>query len=99
MSELQTAANAKAADASRGAVRLLHRLPGPLAIFVIGLSGVIVAIVAAKGLADPDYFWHLTAGKVIASSGVPSTDPFSFTWAGKPWTAHEWLSELLMYGL
>ena len=26
-------------------------------------------------------------------------DPFSFTWAGQPWTPHEWLSELLMYWL
>jgi hypothetical protein len=30
---------------------------------------------------------------------VPSTDPFSFTWEGQPWTPHEWLSELVMYWL
>jgi len=27
---------------------------------------------------------------------VPATDPFSFTFAGKPWVAHEWGSEVLM---
>jgi hypothetical protein len=26
-------------------------------------------------------------------------DYFSFTWYGKPWTPHEWMSELLMYWL
>jgi hypothetical protein len=97
MPEPQTVASAAATDGSNGAPRLLRRLPGPLAIFLLALTGVIVAVVAAKGLADPDYFWHVTAGKLIASSGVPSTDPFSFTWGGKPWTPHEWLSELLIY--
>ncbi|MCV0404493.1 MAG: hypothetical protein K5924_12435 [Chloroflexi bacterium] len=67
------------------------------------LAGVIVVVLAAasaaKGLVDPDYYWHVAAGRVIAESGVPSTDPFSFTWQGQPWTPHEWLSELLMDGM
>ena len=58
------------------------------------------AITVTKGVQDPDFFWHITAGKLIAQTGqVPSTDPFSFTWFGKPWTPHEWLSELLIYWL
>ncbi len=58
------------------------------------------AITVAKGVQDPDFFWHLTAGQLIAETGrVPSTDPFSFTWFGRPWTPHEWLSELLIYWL
>jgi hypothetical protein len=28
---------------------------------------------------------------------VPSTDPFSFTAAGRHWVAHEWLSEVIIY--
>ncbi|HEX2141524.1 MAG TPA: hypothetical protein VHK28_04500, partial [Candidatus Limnocylindria bacterium] len=49
---------------------------------------------------DPDYFWHVTAGQWMAENGrVPTTDPFSFTWQGQPWTPHEWLSELLMFWL
>jgi hypothetical protein len=56
--------------------------------------------VLAKGLQDADYFWHVTTGRIIATTGqIPSTDPFSFTWGGQPWVLHEWLSELLMYGL
>jgi hypothetical protein len=78
----------------------LRRLPPPVALLAIALGGVMFAITVTKGVQDPDFFWHITAGKLIAQTGqVPSTDPFSFTWYGKPWTPHEWLSELLIYWL
>lgn len=78
----------------------LRRLPSPLAIFTLALGGVLVGITVTKGVQDPDFFWHVTAGQWIAENGrVPTTDPFSFTWAGQPWTPHEWLSELLIYWL
>ncbi len=58
------------------------------------------AITVTKGVQDPDFFWHVTTGRLIAETGaVPSVDPFSFTWFGQPWTPHEWLSELLIYWL
>lgn len=82
------------------AARMLRWLPTPMALFVIGLGGVLFSITLAKGVQDPDYFWHVTTGGIIANTGsIPTTDPFSFTWQGQPWTLHEWLSELLMYGL
>jgi hypothetical protein len=71
-----------------------------LAIFVLAVGGLMVAFTAGKGVQDADYFWHVTTGRLIAQTGsVPSTDPFSFTWQGQPWTPHEWLSELLIYGV
>ena len=77
-----------------------RRLPSPMAIFVFALAGVLVGITVTKGLRDPDFFWHVTTGQLIAETGrVPSVDPFSFTWSGKPWTPHEWLSELVMFWL
>ena len=83
----------------RAAARLA-RLPTPFWLFTLTLAGVLVGITVTKGVQDPDFFWHLTAGQWMADHGqVPSTDPFSFTWAGQPWTPHEWLSELLMYWL
>jgi hypothetical protein len=82
------------------AAATLRRLPSPFWIFTIALAGVLVGITVTKGVQDPDFFWHVTAGQWIAAHGsVPNTDPFSFTWAGKPWTPHEWLSELLMFWL
>ena len=45
---------------------------------------------------DGDTYWHVAAGRLIIDTrGVPATDPFSFTFRGQPWTAHEWLAEVL----
>ena len=45
---------------------------------------------------DGDVSWHVAAGRWILEHGrVPKTDPFSFTMAGQPWVAHEWLPEVV----
>lgn len=47
-------------------------------------------------LADGDAGWHIRTGERILETGaVPRADPYSFTKAGQPWFAWEWLSELL----
>jgi len=84
----------------QSAAARLRWLPSPIVILALALGGVMFALTVTKGVQDPDYFWHLTTGKLIAETGkVPSTDPFSFTWYGQPWTPHEWLSELLIFRL
>jgi hypothetical protein len=76
------------------------RLPLPAVTPVAVWSGV-VAFAIAIGLAsrllhDGDTFLHVAAGDWIRLHGVvPQTDPFSATRLGAPWTAHEWLAELL----
>ena len=88
------------APAALSAATPLRWLPSPVAILTIALGGVMFAITVTKGVQDPDFFWHITTGQLIAETGtVPSTDPFSFTWFERPWTPHEWLSELLIYWL
>jgi hypothetical protein len=74
-------------------------LLGRTSALIIGTGAILVALNLAKGLVDSDGWWHLAAGRLIAEHGIPSADPFTFTWAGRPWTAHEWLSELLMYDM
>jgi hypothetical protein len=50
-------------------------------------------------MSDSDTFWHLATGRWIFEHGRPPTsDPFSFTAAGRPWTPHEWLSEVILAG-
>jgi uncharacterized protein (DUF983 family) len=45
---------------------------------------------------DGDVSWHVAAGQWILANGwVPDTDPFSYTMAGQPWVAHEWLAEVI----
>ncbi len=48
-------------------------------------------------LADGDTWSHLATGEwIFAHGAVPRADPFSFSVPGAPWTAHEWLSEILL---
>lgn len=43
-------------------------------------------------VAGSDLWWHLAAGReILATGSLPTTDHFSFTFAGKPWMHHEWL--------
>lgn len=58
---------------------------------------LVLALFAPGVLNDGDSFWHLAAGKwIIAHRAVPHADPFSYSFAGASWMAHEWLSEVLM---
>jgi hypothetical protein len=66
-------------------------------VFLAALFTGLFAM-AARNVTDPDVWWHLKTGQYIAEhKSVPHTDPFSYTRAGEPWVAHEWLSELLLY--
>jgi hypothetical protein len=48
-------------------------------------------------LRDGDTHWHVATGRWILSNGtVPAGDPFSYTMRGSTWTAHEWLSDVLL---
>jgi hypothetical protein len=55
---------------------------------------------AARNVTDPDVWWHLRTGQLITQTrAFVHTDPFSFTRHGEPWVNHEWLSDVLLYGL
>ena len=74
-------------------------LPHPILLSTVVLGVLLYAAFLSKGPWDSDYYWHVQTGELIANSQFPRTDPYSFTWFGMPWTLHEWLSELLIYGL
>lgn len=47
-----------------------------------------------------DVWWQLATGRYIVQNGsLPDTDIFTHTVAGQPWVVHEWLWEVLMFGL
>lgn len=75
--------------------------PGmPRATFALlaAFAAFAFTIIVPTALRDGDTGWHLATGAWIVAHGrVPTTDPFSFTAAGRLWVAHEWLSELAMY--
>ena len=70
-----------------------------LVLWVIPIVLAAAVSFAPAVLNDGDTFWHLAAGRwMIAHGAVPASDPFSYTFVGRPWVAHEWLSEALMAG-
>ena len=65
---------------------------------IVGVLVYLYVFYAGSALLnDGDTFWHIATGQWILQHGaVPSLDPFSHTMPGAPWTAHEWLSEVLL---
>ena len=69
----------------------------PRQIFVIVLFSALIFI-TLRPVTDPDFWWHLKTGQLISQTQqIPKQDPFSYTALGKPWTTHEWLSELMIF--
>ncbi|MGH6964565.1 MAG: hypothetical protein ACREE0_08760, partial [Phenylobacterium sp.] len=68
-----------------------------LAPSLAAVAFAAVVLFAPSLFGDPDTYWHLATGGWILDHGrVPHVDVFSYTKAGAPWVAHEWLSDLLM---
>src|SRR5512143_264895 len=57
-----------------------------------------LAFSAGRGLLnDADTGWHIRTGEYILDTlSIPRHDIFSFITPPIPWTAHEWLSEVIM---
>jgi hypothetical protein len=77
--------------------RLCLRLCSFPAVLIAGLA-LVTVFITSNQFDDPDLWWHLKVGQIIATShSIPSTDRFSFTVQGHPWTAHEWLAQLSIW--
>jgi len=71
--------------------------PRTAAPWLAGLLAYAVVAVAPQVLNDGDSWWHVTAGGwMLDHRRVLVADVFSYTFAGRPWHAHEWLAEALM---
>ena len=56
-----------------------------------------VTAFAPQVLNDGDTFLHIAAGsRMLAEHAILFRDPFSYTFAGARWDAHEWLAEMVM---
>ena len=70
-----------------------------LALLIIG-SAVLSAFFTYFPLTDADIFWHLAAGREMATHKYfLYNDPFSFTLVSAQWIDLHWLFQLLVYGL
>jgi len=49
---------------------------------------------------DPDLWWHLATGRyIVETRSIPRHDVFSYTVPEHRWITHEWLTQVLMYGV
>ncbi len=81
-------AGGETAGTSRPIAGLLPLVAGAVIFLVLILAG-------ANLLNDPDTYWHIATAEWIFANGFPTTDSFSSTYAGEPWIAKEWLSQVL----
>jgi hypothetical protein len=66
----------------------------------IGLLFVVIATLACLAPAHSDTWWHLRVGQDIWQSGeISLVDNYSHTANGREFPNHEWLSELIFYGV
>lgn len=69
-------------------------------LLLVALAAIVPfcnVVIGKSALEDGDSGWHLALGRWILERGaVPHVDSFSYTAAGQPWTAHEWLAGVLM---
>jgi hypothetical protein len=74
-------------------LRWIFSFPAMLGTLLIGA----VFYLCRAFIVDPDLWWHIRVGQnILATRHWPTTDPFSFSAAGAPWLAYEWLGEVLI---
>jgi hypothetical protein len=84
--------SSSASSQARAAAPPYEAAPLLLAVAVFALCAFSPAV-----LNDGDTWSHVATGNwILDHRAVPRVDPFSFSFAGAPWTAHEWLSEVLL---
>jgi len=69
---------------------------------LLALTISVLITFMSNGILGNDFWWHIKVGEHVCNTGsVPQTDIFS--WYGTEhnieWTAHEWLGDVVLYGI
>ena len=79
---------------------VLRRLVNGFSVPVTVIVSLCLLKIATPINYDPDLYWHLETGEYIVTHGMlPYSDFFSHTMSGHDWVLHEWLSEVIFYGI
>lgn len=69
-------------------------------VFCLAVAFIItvqLCLHSAGLLQDPDNWWQVKVGlDLLANRTVPTVDTYSYTFAGQPWIAKEWLGQILL---
>lgn len=63
--------------------------------FILGIFFILYTLKGIISL-DSDFGWHIRMGQIILQSGIPKTDPFTYTMPSYPFIDHEWLVDILI---
>src|SRR5262249_55757990 len=74
----------------------MTRLLRPETVFFLVVWLVLLLAFRERGFYDPGSLWHVKVGEIILDRGMPQTDPFSYTFEGRPWVPQQWGAEVLM---
>jgi hypothetical protein len=87
------APTAKSGNRATGWLSQVFSFPALLGALLVGA----VFVTARLFLVDPDLWWHIKVGQdILSTHSWPTTDAYSFTVAGQPWLAYEWLGDVLL---
>jgi hypothetical protein len=97
MVEVDNRANAHSARAATSTpldeAQRVRRIYCLIAAATVSLTFMVLANSVLK---DPDNLWHVKVGlDLIANRSLPTADTYSYTFAGHPWMAKEWLSQII----
>lgn len=77
-----------------------RRLRLALGVFIVAAIALGFLAAGERYLGDPDTLWHVTVGADIWKSGrLPHVDEYSHSFAGEPWIAKEWLSQVILFAV
>jgi hypothetical protein len=86
-------ASTAALSNARSTLEWIFSFPAMLGIFLVGR----VFYEARDFVVDPDLWWHVRVGQdILASHHWATVDPYSYTVAGDPWMAYEWLGDVFI---
>ncbi len=87
-----------ASDEQRSAIWTRWVLPSIADVFFLAFFGLLAfSPMSTALLGDADTGWHIRNGEfILTSRSVPRTDSFSYTKAGQPWYAWEWLYDAVV---
>jgi hypothetical protein len=87
-----------AAAGARG--RHTWRITWSVATLVVAAVMIGMLPLVVRRVGDADYWWHIvTARWILDHHALPTHDLYTYTVPTHQWIDHEYLSELLMYGL
>src|SRR5262245_32680868 len=66
----------------------------PLRLAILLAFLALATLMALAPIGNNDIWLHLRTGERILRGGLPRADDYTYTRAGTPYIAHEWLAEV-----